>query len=86
MQIRLELEVWIMNRDKIKVAIIGTGNIGTDLCERLLKDSKFVVVAFVGRRLDSSGLARMQTRVPNVLDTGTEALEKLWDQIRKYRL
>lgn len=70
-----------MNHDKIRVAIIGTGNIGTDLCERLLKDSKFVVVAFIGRRSDSAGLARMQTRVPNILDTGIGALETLWDQI-----
>jgi len=70
-----------MNHDKIRVAIVGTGNIGTDLCERLLKDSKFAVVAFVGRRSDSSGLARMQTRVPNVVDTGIEALKTIWDHI-----
>lgn len=81
MQIRSELEAWNMNHDPIRVAIIGTGNIGTDLCERLLKDQKFEVVAFVGRRFDSTGLARMTARVPNVLDSGIESLESLWDQI-----
>jgi acetaldehyde dehydrogenase len=34
----------------MKVAIIGTGNIGTDLLIKLLKNSLFQVVAFVGRR------------------------------------
>ena len=34
----------------MKVAIIGTGNIGTDLLYKLLKNPKVHVVAFVGRR------------------------------------
>ena len=63
-----------MSNDKIRVAVIGTGNIGTDLCERLLKDPKFEVVAFVGRRSTSSGLTRMYGRVPNLLDSGIESL------------
>lgn len=40
----------------IKVAIIGTGNIGTDLLLKALKESFIEVVAFVGRRLDSDGM------------------------------
>ena len=67
-----------MSNDKIKVAVIGTGNIGTDLCERLLKDPKFEVVAFVGRRSTSSGLTRMHGRVLNLLESGIESLEPLW--------
>ena len=35
---------------KFKVAIIGTGNIGTDLLMKLLKIEDIEVVAFVGRR------------------------------------
>jgi len=70
-----------MSNAKIKVAVIGTGNIGTDLCERLLKDSKFEVKAFVGRRPTSSGLMRMRGRVPNLLEAGVEALESLWHEI-----
>jgi len=41
-----------MTNKKIKIAIIGTGNIGTDLCARMLKNPLFEVVAFVGRRSD----------------------------------
>ncbi len=41
---------------RIRVAIIGTGNIGTDLCYRMLRDPRFEVVALVGRRADSPGL------------------------------
>ena len=70
-----------MSNDKIRVAVIGTGNIGTDLCERLLKDPKFEVVAFVGRRSTSSGLTRMHGRVPNLLDSGIESLGPLWARL-----
>ena len=70
-----------MSNDKIKVAVIGTGNIGTDLCERLLKDPKFEVIAFVGRRSTSSGLTRMHGRVSHLLDSGIESLEPLWAQL-----
>jgi acetaldehyde dehydrogenase (acetylating) len=38
---------------KVKVAILGTGNIGTDLLLKFLKKNFIKVVAFVGRRLDS---------------------------------
>jgi acetaldehyde dehydrogenase len=41
---------------KIKIAIIGTGNIGTDLLLKALKTDFMDVVAFVGRRLDSDGM------------------------------
>jgi acetaldehyde dehydrogenase len=70
-----------MSNGKIKVAVIGTGNIGTDLCERLLKDPKFEVLAFVGRRPDSSGLMRMNGRVPYLFDTGIKSLQPLWTQL-----
>jgi acetaldehyde dehydrogenase (acetylating) len=70
-----------MSNDKIRVAVIGTGNIGTDLCERLLKDAKFELVAFVGRRSTSAGLTRMQGRLSNLLDSGIESLEPLWAQL-----
>lgn len=58
----------------IRVAIIGSGNIGVDLCERLLRDDDFEVVAIVGRRPDSSGLTRFEGRVPHVLAGGLDSL------------
>lgn len=66
---------------RIRVAIIGTGNIGADLCERLLLDDAFSVVAFVGRRSDSPGLKRMAGRVEHIIDSGIEGLIPLLDQI-----
>ena len=41
---------------KIKAAIIGTGNIGTDLLLKILKTDFIDIVAFIGRRLDSAGM------------------------------
>ena len=59
---------------KIRVAIIGTGNIGRDLCARLCLDDDFEVVAFVGRRSDSPGLIEFKGKVPNILSGGIEDL------------
>jgi acetaldehyde dehydrogenase (acetylating) len=66
---------------RIRVAIIGTGNIGADLCERLLLDDAFSVVAFVGRRSDSPGLKRMAGRVEHIIDSGIEGFIPLLDKI-----
>ena len=41
---------------KIQAAIIGSGNIGTDLLLKILKTDFINIVAFVGRRLDSKGM------------------------------
>lgn len=40
----------------MKIAIIGTGNIGTDLLLKSLREDFIEIVAFVGRRLDSDGM------------------------------
>jgi len=47
---------------KIKVAILGTGNIGTDLMLKSLKTNFIDVVAFVGRRLDSPTMQIAQSK------------------------
>lgn len=65
---------------KIRVAIIGTGNIGTDLCARMLRDSQFEVVAFVGRRSNSPGLEMFKGEVPYLLANGIEDLVLIADQ------
>lgn len=71
-----------MTRPRISVAILGTGNIGTDLCARLLLDPEFEVVAFVGRRLDSPGLAGFKGRVENIISTGVGGLLPLIDKFQ----
>ena len=57
-----------------RVAVLGTGNIGADLGERLLLDKDLELVAVVGRRSDSPGLQRFEGRVPHVLSGGITAL------------
>ena len=47
----------------IRVVIIGSGNIGTDLGERLLQSPDFQLVALIGRRTDSPGIKRFVNRV-----------------------
>jgi acetaldehyde dehydrogenase len=66
---------------KIRVVIIGTGNIGADLCERMLLDSKFDVVALIGRRKDSPGLLRFKDRINNLMSEGIEDLEKIINEV-----
>jgi len=58
----------------IKVAILGSGNIGIDLCERLSRDPDFEVVALVGRRSDSPGLQRFEGRIPHTFGGGLKDL------------
>lgn len=63
------------------MAVLGTGNIGTDLAERLLVDEDFELVAFVGRRSDSPGLERMKTRIPNLISEGFDGLKSLLGEL-----
>ena len=69
------------NQPPIKVAIIGTGNIGTDLCYRMLRDPLFHVVAFVGRRADSPGIKLFTGQVDHIVTNGIEGLKPLFDEI-----
>jgi len=57
---------------KLKVAILGTGKIGTDLLLKCLKKHFIDVVAFVGRRLDSDAMDIAKSRNINISDLGIE--------------
>lgn len=46
----------ILNQDKVKVGIFGTGNIGTDLLVKLFIQSSIEVSFVIGRRIDSPGI------------------------------
>ena len=59
---------------KIRVGIIGTGNIGSDLGERLLAEPDFDVVAMIGRNPASKGLQRFKGRVPVLVDSGIKSI------------
>jgi acetaldehyde dehydrogenase (acetylating) len=57
---------------KVKVAILGTGNIGTDLLLKSLKKDFIQVVAFVGRRLDSPTIKIALDRGVPISDRGIQ--------------
>ena len=46
----------------LKVGIIGTGNIGIDLMLKILKDPRFSLEIFAGRRKDSEGIKMASDR------------------------
>jgi acetaldehyde dehydrogenase len=56
--------------NRIRVAVIGSGNIGADLCEKILLDDRFELVAIVGRNAESSGLKRFEGRAKHVISSG----------------
>jgi len=70
-----------MKLAKIKVAILGSGNIGADLCERLLTDNEFEVVALVGRREKSPGLQRFAEKVKYIYPKGIDAFLEIVDEV-----
>ena len=69
-----------MLEKKIRVAIIGTGNIGTDLCSRILKEPNFEIVAFVGRRVDSPGLLMFKKEIKYSISNGITGLLEVVDE------
>lgn len=54
-----------MNREKVKIGIIGTGNIGTDLLMKVMSSKVLECGIFVGRNLNSEGMIKAkQLNVP----------------------
>lgn len=50
---------------KLRVVIIGTGNIGTDLLMKIVRSPYLECVGFVGRNMNSAGMSRaIQLNVP----------------------
>jgi acetaldehyde dehydrogenase len=68
------------NNAKTKVAIIGSGNIGTDLMIKILRNSnQLELAAMVGIDAGSDGLARARRLGVTAVDTGIEGLMQLPD-------
>ncbi|RJF94787.1 acetaldehyde dehydrogenase (acetylating) [Oleomonas cavernae] len=70
--------------EKVKVAIIGSGNIGTDLMIKIMRTSKVLeMAAFVGIDPESDGLKRAQRLGVAITHEGIEGLQKLpvWPEI-----
>jgi len=64
-----------MNHTKLKVAIIGTGNIGTDLLIKVLKSDFIECSVFVGRNLLSKGMSKAVNLGVRVSDQSIEFLK-----------
>ena len=71
--------------NKVKVAIIGSGNIGTDLMIKVLRTSELLEMgAMVGVDPKSDGLARAERMGVATTAEGIEGLQKMdvWDDIK----
>jgi acetaldehyde dehydrogenase len=55
---------------KLKVAILGTGNIGTDLLIKVMKSPYLECSVFIGRNRKSGGMMKAQSLGVNISDRG----------------
>ncbi|OAQ38801.1 acetaldehyde dehydrogenase (acetylating) [Pedobacter psychrophilus] len=67
--------------EKLKVAILGSGNIGTDLLIKIQRSDFLNCVLFVGRNLSSPGMAQAIALGVKVSDESIVAIEKNSDEI-----
>lgn len=64
-----------MNTDRIKVGIIGTGNIGTDLLMKVRRSKYLECAIFAGRNLDSRGMLYAKELGVKVTDESIEYIK-----------
>jgi len=60
--------------NKLKVAILGSGNIGTDLLIKIHRSSVLECSYFIGRRLDSPGIKKALSMGIRISDKGIDAI------------
>ena len=60
--------------DKLQIAIIGSGNIGTDLLIKSMRSDFITCTLFAGRNLNSLGMKRANTLGVPISDRGIEAI------------
>ncbi len=61
---------------KLKVAILGSGNIGTDLLVKIQRSEFLECTMFIGRNLSSPGMAKAISMGVKVSDESISAIEK----------
>lgn len=64
------------NTKKVKVAILGSGNIGTDLLVKTLRSPYLECSIFIGRNLSSKGMSKALSLNVNVSNQGSDAIIK----------
>ena len=60
--------------NKLKIAIIGTGNIGTDLMIKVMRSEHMTCTLFAGRNFNSAGMKRANALGVAISDRGIEAI------------
>lgn len=60
--------------NKLKIAIIGSGNIGTDLLVKVMRSGRMTCTLFAGRNFDSNGMQRARSLGITVSDRGIESI------------
>lgn len=60
--------------DRMKVAILGSGNIGTDLLIKLLRSPRLECALFIGRNLSSPGMAKANSLGVPISDRSIDAI------------
>lgn len=70
-----------MTIKKLRVAILGTGNIGTDLLIKVLRSETLECTLFVGRNFRSEGMQKASALGVNVSDRGLDAIVQQADNI-----
>jgi acetaldehyde dehydrogenase (acetylating) len=62
--------------EKLKVAIIGSGNIGTDLLVKITRSKYLECSIFIGRHLNSLGMNKASSLGVKISDLSIEAIER----------
>lgn len=60
--------------NKLKIGIIGTGNIGTDLMIKVMRSDSMICTLFAGRNFNSAGMKRANSLGVPISDRGIEAI------------
>ena len=63
-------------KQKINVAILGSGNIGTDLLIKIMRSPHLTCTAFIGRNLFSPGMMKAQALKVHVSSEGIRYIEQ----------
>ncbi len=70
-----------MAKQKTRVAILGTGNIGTDLLIKAMRSNALECALFVGRNLRSDGMQKASQLGTPISDRGLDAIVQQADDI-----
>jgi len=64
-----------LNQNKLKVAILGSGNIGTDLLFKTMRSPYLTCSLFIGRNMASAGMRKANELGVKISDQGIKAIQ-----------